>query len=70
LEAPETSDEESDFGASDASDDYSGSGSGSGGDESDEGVCTSLRLASIFFTIMLLAGDDWDELERKAAKCK
>ena len=45
MEAPETSEDESDYDASDASDDYSGSGSGSGDAESDEGGCTSLCLA-------------------------
>jgi hypothetical protein len=63
----ESSDEASAYDGSDASEE---SGSDFGGDdESDEGQL-SFSIAFLGVLMFILLGDDWDELERKAAKCE
>jgi hypothetical protein len=67
LVSEESEDDVSDYDASDASDN-DGSASDFGGDESDEGSICPISRCMLIFTAALI-GDDWDELERKAAKC-
>jgi hypothetical protein len=64
LVESESSNDASDFAASDVSDEESGSDFGGDG-ESDEGRTLH---RSAFLSHISITGDDWDELERKAAK--
>lgn len=68
-ESEESSDAGSDFDDSDASEDASGSDFDD--DDESEGSFSWFRSAFAFIPDwFLLAGDDWDTLEKKAAKCK
>ena len=68
LAVSASSDEESDYGDSDAGgSDESGSDFGGGDDDSDEG--SYKKFIHLIRFAHYIVGDDWDELERKAAKC-